>query len=84
MLTGTGRVQRPVLVVAAAILLRSSTVYTSSITVRIDCGELRYCEDQFSDRGRRICLAKELVHHLEPAANGCPGLAEQKTRYGVR
>ena len=67
--------------IASACLFCSSSVIATAVDVRIKC-DIQFCEGQFSERGQRICLAKELVHSLQSAALGCPDLIKSKKIYG--
>ena len=49
-------------------------VTASAINISIDCSDVQYCDGQFSDRGQRLCLAKELVNRLQSTALECPDL----------
>ena len=75
------RARRPLIaesLVALAYFLQLCTAGAPAVAVHIGCDDLHHCEGQFSTRGQRICLAKELVDHLETAAQACPGLGTPK------
>ena len=63
-------------------VLHTNAVLATAVGVRIECSDIHHCEGQFSDRGQRLCLAKELVRSLEVSALQCPTLAKRLQNSG--
>ena len=56
---------------ALTCVLCAVTSKASGVDVHVDCRDIQHCHGQFSNRGRLLCLAKELVNRLESAASEC-------------